>query len=288
MRVWHRRLVPQVLEFNPKHDINKLLLRLSRSADAADAEKARVMAEQLFDNALIAAGLLQDPRPMLRRLQTLMEEGLRGGGGVAAPEDDEEEEEPAPALEARAPTMAPAKVDMLKALGSGTTGWGAGAGPAGARAPRQAAGAAGGGDLLAALGGGARAPGRPRPETGSDTAPREGVEEEPDAGWSWVQLLKEAEAEEQGQELASRLATESTAAARERLVASERGAPGAAEAAGAGPGPGVSGQSYEEAEAEVLAMLERKVQEAQGEGDGQAMQEMLDALNAAGEAEDEV
>jgi molecular chaperone HtpG len=57
------------LEINPAHPI---IIRLEqiRSTDAALAEK---VAEQVYDNARVAAGVLEDPRSMLRRLNELLE-----------------------------------------------------------------------------------------------------------------------------------------------------------------------------------------------------------------------
>ncbi|CAN0319678.1 unnamed protein product, partial [Phaeothamnion confervicola] len=74
----------QKLEINPAHPIVIGLHRLI----AADAEMARAIAEQLFDNALVAAGLMEDSRVMLPRLNTLMQTVLEksaagaGGGGT--------------------------------------------------------------------------------------------------------------------------------------------------------------------------------------------------------------
>jgi molecular chaperone HtpG len=60
------------LEINPDH---AMLVRLNtiRSSDAALAGE---VAEQIFDNALVAAGLLEDPRAMLGRLNSLLEKLL--------------------------------------------------------------------------------------------------------------------------------------------------------------------------------------------------------------------
>lgn len=66
----------QKIEFNPKHPIVQRLYWLSRSKDFADEEKAKLMADQLYDNALIAAGLLNDPRMMLSRLNSLLSDAL--------------------------------------------------------------------------------------------------------------------------------------------------------------------------------------------------------------------
>jgi len=61
-------LPKQNLEVNPAHPI-------ITSLDAArkmDPELARLVAEQVFDNALVAAGLMDDARAMLPRLNTLL------------------------------------------------------------------------------------------------------------------------------------------------------------------------------------------------------------------------
>ena len=60
------------LEINPRHPV---LVRLEamRQQDSAIAGK---VAWQVLDNARMAAGLLEDPRPMLKRLNELMEQML--------------------------------------------------------------------------------------------------------------------------------------------------------------------------------------------------------------------
>jgi molecular chaperone HtpG len=57
------------LEINPRHAVIKKLAALRTS----NAEKAELVAEQLLDNALIAAGLLEDPSRMVARLNKLLE-----------------------------------------------------------------------------------------------------------------------------------------------------------------------------------------------------------------------
>ena len=42
----------------------------------ADAELAKQIAEQVFDNAMVAAGLLEDPRAMVSRINALLEKLL--------------------------------------------------------------------------------------------------------------------------------------------------------------------------------------------------------------------
>jgi molecular chaperone HtpG len=57
------------LEINPRHAVIKKL----HAMRSADADKAELVAEQLLDNALIAAGLLEDPSRMVARLNKLLE-----------------------------------------------------------------------------------------------------------------------------------------------------------------------------------------------------------------------
>jgi len=60
------------LEINPDH---AMLIRLN-TIRQTDAALAGEVAEQIFDNALVAAGLLEDPRAMLGRLNSLLEKLL--------------------------------------------------------------------------------------------------------------------------------------------------------------------------------------------------------------------
>lgn len=57
------------LEINPGH---KLIKDLSTLKDR-DPDTARLVVEQIFDNALIAGGYLEDPRPMVDRLYRILE-----------------------------------------------------------------------------------------------------------------------------------------------------------------------------------------------------------------------
>ena len=57
------------LEINPRHAVIKRIA----STRAGDAERAELIAEQLLDNALLAAGLLEDPSRMVARLNKLLE-----------------------------------------------------------------------------------------------------------------------------------------------------------------------------------------------------------------------
>jgi molecular chaperone HtpG len=60
------------LEVNPRHPV---IVRLDqiRSSDPALAEQ---VAEQIFDNARVAAGVLEDPRMMLKRVNSLLQKVL--------------------------------------------------------------------------------------------------------------------------------------------------------------------------------------------------------------------
>lgn len=57
------------LELNPRHALVKQLDALRER----DAERAKLVAAQLYDNALLAAGLLDNPRLMVERLNRLLE-----------------------------------------------------------------------------------------------------------------------------------------------------------------------------------------------------------------------
>lgn len=57
------------LEINPRHPIIKKLHKLSQS----DPELATMLAQQLFYNSMVAAGLVEDPRSLLNGLNELLE-----------------------------------------------------------------------------------------------------------------------------------------------------------------------------------------------------------------------
>jgi molecular chaperone HtpG len=57
------------LEINPRHALIKRLAQLRSEAP----EKARLVAEQILDNALISAGLLEDASGMVKRLYKILE-----------------------------------------------------------------------------------------------------------------------------------------------------------------------------------------------------------------------
>lgn len=68
-------LPKQIVEINPNHDI---IVGIHRLKDA-DPALAKVLADQVFDNCLIAAGLLDDGRSMLPRLNDLMQCVVKSG-----------------------------------------------------------------------------------------------------------------------------------------------------------------------------------------------------------------
>jgi len=66
------RAVNLSLEINPRHGLIKSLYTLHKK----DAELAKLIAEQLLDNSLISAGLIEDPRLVLSNLNKLLEKAF--------------------------------------------------------------------------------------------------------------------------------------------------------------------------------------------------------------------
>ena len=62
-------IAKQKLELNALHPINVGMFELRNS----DPKLARLIAEQVFDNATVAAGVMEDPRAMLPRINELLE-----------------------------------------------------------------------------------------------------------------------------------------------------------------------------------------------------------------------
>lgn len=58
------------LEVNPRHP---LIIGLYKTRET-NADLAEKIANQVYDNARFAAGLLEDPRSMVKRLNSLMED----------------------------------------------------------------------------------------------------------------------------------------------------------------------------------------------------------------------
>jgi len=66
-------LPKQAIEINPRHDV---IIELNR-ARTEKPNLAKLIAEQVFDNALVSAGLLEDARLMVGRLNTIIDRALR-------------------------------------------------------------------------------------------------------------------------------------------------------------------------------------------------------------------
>ncbi|MEM7388201.1 MAG: molecular chaperone HtpG, partial [Verrucomicrobiota bacterium] len=60
------------LEVNPRHS----LVRKLSSAVESNPEQATLVAHQILDNALMAAGLLEDPKDMVSRVYRIMDAAL--------------------------------------------------------------------------------------------------------------------------------------------------------------------------------------------------------------------
>ncbi|GIX62651.1 heat shock protein 75, putative [Babesia caballi] len=60
--------MPATLELNPKHSINVTIFHVMQT----DPDVAKILVEQLYDNASIAAGIVDDPRTMLGRLNNML------------------------------------------------------------------------------------------------------------------------------------------------------------------------------------------------------------------------
>merc|ERR1712146_582703 len=62
-------LAKQKLELNAVHPINVGMFELRNT----NPKLAKLVAEQVFDNATVAAGIMEDPRGMLPRINELLE-----------------------------------------------------------------------------------------------------------------------------------------------------------------------------------------------------------------------
>jgi len=69
--------VPVTLELSPSHHVVTTLFAIKDSNDAV----ARIAVEQIFDTACIAAGMLDDPRTLLARLNKVLEMFVYQGAG---------------------------------------------------------------------------------------------------------------------------------------------------------------------------------------------------------------
>uniref|UniRef100_A0A2K6FXE9 TNF receptor associated protein 1 n=1 Tax=Propithecus coquereli TaxID=379532 RepID=A0A2K6FXE9_PROCO len=66
------QLLQPTLEINPRHTLIKKLSQLRES----EPDLARLLMDQIYENAMIAAGLVDDPRPMVGRLNDLLVKAL--------------------------------------------------------------------------------------------------------------------------------------------------------------------------------------------------------------------
>jgi len=62
------------LEINPNH---ALILNLNNIKES-DKELAKLVIDQMYDNALVAAGFIEDPRSMVTRVYELLERVSKG------------------------------------------------------------------------------------------------------------------------------------------------------------------------------------------------------------------
>ena len=63
------------LELNPRHELVKRMA----AARESKPDLAAMIVDQVFDNAMIAAGLLEDSKDLVSRIYRIMEEALDGG-----------------------------------------------------------------------------------------------------------------------------------------------------------------------------------------------------------------
>ncbi|KAK7799040.1 hypothetical protein U0070_020050 [Myodes glareolus] len=66
------QLLQPTLEINPRHTLIKKLSQLRER----EPELAQLLVDQIYENAMIAAGLIDDPRPMVGRLNDLLVKAL--------------------------------------------------------------------------------------------------------------------------------------------------------------------------------------------------------------------
>merc|ERR1719498_298540 len=69
--------IPVTLELSPKHHVITTLYTIKDTNEVV----ARMAVEQLYDNACIAAGTLDDPRTLLTRLNKVLEMFIYQGAG---------------------------------------------------------------------------------------------------------------------------------------------------------------------------------------------------------------
>ncbi|KAL8439554.1 hypothetical protein Efla_002276 [Eimeria flavescens] len=113
--------LPVTLELHPSHEIVTALYHLKTT----NPDVAKLLAEQLLDNACVAAGILEEPKAMLSRLNKLLSLTARyayhhSGGEVTQEAAQQQTQEPSAAAAAtpaaaEAATAAPAGEAQMKA-----------------------------------------------------------------------------------------------------------------------------------------------------------------------------
>ena len=97
-------LQPQ-LEINPEHPIIKKLGHLKTS----NAKLATLVSEQLFANAMVSAGLVEDPRTILRSMNDLISLALEPHGPPVTSSEPEIQASEAKSQEPELKTQEPVK-----------------------------------------------------------------------------------------------------------------------------------------------------------------------------------
>jgi TNF receptor-associated protein 1 len=87
----------QKLEINPEHDIMKRLHQIKETKP----EVAQLVADQIYDNAMLAADIHDNPREMLPRLNTLLSQAMESAPDADGVGKAEVVEEPTAADEAK-------------------------------------------------------------------------------------------------------------------------------------------------------------------------------------------
>ncbi|OEH76337.1 heat shock protein [Cyclospora cayetanensis] len=104
----HIASLPATLELNPSHELVTSLYHLRTT----NPDVATLLVEQLFDNACVAAGIMEEPKSMLPRLNELLSLTARyayhhaGGPVTSTPSGDSAESKDDAAKEAHVASTA--------------------------------------------------------------------------------------------------------------------------------------------------------------------------------------
>merc|ERR1712137_965110 len=102
--------VPVTLELSPSHHVVTTLFAIKDSNDAV----ARIAVEQIFDTACIAAGMLDDPRTLLTRLNKVLEMFVYQGAGFDYAKGEYVTENVTETGEVAKPKSEPPKTEEIK------------------------------------------------------------------------------------------------------------------------------------------------------------------------------